>query len=171
MSWILENLTKCYNKEVDKFETRLFGVSICNGCYAMALGYSKSRIEELKSDIRSIGITLEVFGLECTERLSAMHGNTIHVPRTSLGVQTMEIVFEKYVQEIGCTQSHRQCRRRSDNQMVPLILLPMNTRRDDVYHTVLIDVQRITTSKAPGPCSFYCLWHMEYTHIQIPSHS
>ena len=30
-SWILENLTDCYNK----FETRLYGVSICNGCYAM----------------------------------------------------------------------------------------------------------------------------------------
>ena len=40
-SWILENLTDCYNKEKDKFETRLYGVFICNGCYAVALGYSK----------------------------------------------------------------------------------------------------------------------------------
>ena len=53
-SWILKNLTECYNKEVNKFETQLCGVSICNGCYAMALGYSKRRIEELKSDIRSL---------------------------------------------------------------------------------------------------------------------
>ena len=126
--WILENLTDCYNKGSDKFETRLCGVSICNGCYAVALGYSKRRIKELKSDIRSTGITSEVFGVECSGRSSAVHGNIVHVPRTSVGVQAMESVFEKYVMEIGCTQPHRQCRRRSDNQMVPLILLPMNTR-------------------------------------------
>ena len=70
---------------MDKFETQLCGVSICNGCYAMALGYSKRCIEELKSDIRSIGIRSEVFGLDCIGRLSAMHGNTIHIPRTIRG--------------------------------------------------------------------------------------
>ena len=170
-SWILENLTDCYNKEQDKFETRLCGVFICNGCYAVALGYSKRRIEELKSDIRSIGITSEAFGIECSGRSSAVHGNTVHVPRTFVGVQAMESVFEKYVMETGCTQPHRQCRRRSDNQMVPLILLPMNTRREDVYHTVVADVERITKSKAPRPCSFYRLWRTEYTHVQIPPHS
>ena len=103
-SWILENLTDSYNKEKDKFETRLCGVFICNGCYAVALGYSKRRIEELKSDIRSIGITSEVFGVECSGRSSAVHGNTVHVPRTSVGVQAMESVFEKYVTKTGCTQ-------------------------------------------------------------------
>ena len=102
-SWILETLTDCYNKDSDKFETRLCGVSICNGCYAMALGYSKRRIEELKSDIRSIGITSELFGVECSGRSSAVHGNTVHVPRTSVGVQEMESIFEKYVTETGCT--------------------------------------------------------------------
>ena len=106
-SWILENLTDCYNKDSDKFETRLCGVSICNGCYAMALGYSKRCIEELKFDIRSIGITSELFGVEYSGRLSAVHGNTIHVPQTYVGVQAMESVFEKYVMEIGCTQPHR----------------------------------------------------------------
>ena len=100
-----------------------------------------------------------------------MHGNTVHVSWTSVGVQAMESVFEKYVMETGCTQPHRQCRRRSDNQMVPLILLPMNTRREDVHHMVVADVERITKSKAPGPCSFYRLWRIEYTHVQIPPHS
>ena len=106
-SWILENLIDCYNKGSDKFETRLCGVSVCNGCYAVALGYSKRRIEELKSDIRSIGITSEVFGVECNGRLSAVHGNTVHVPRISVGVEAMESVFEKYVTETGCTQPHK----------------------------------------------------------------
>ena len=106
-SWILESLTDCYNKGSDKFETRLCGVSICNGCYAVALGYSKRRIEELKSNIRSNGITSEVFGVECSGRSSTVHGNTMHVPRTFVGVQAMESIFEKYVTEIGCTQPHR----------------------------------------------------------------
>ena len=55
--------------------------------------------------------------------------------------------------------------------MVPLILLPMNIRREDVYHAVIADVQKITMSKAPGPCSFYRMWRMQYTHVQIPPHS
>ena len=139
-SRILENLTDCYNIDSDKFETQLCSVSICNGCYAVALGYSKRRIEELKSDIRSIGITSELFGVECSGRSLAMYGNRVHVPRTSIGVQAMESVFEKYVREIRCRQLHRKCRRRSDKQMVPLILMPMNTRREDVFYTVLANV-------------------------------
>ena len=170
-SWILDNLMDCYNNDNDKFETRLCGVSICNGCYAVALGYSKRHIEELKSDIRSIGITLEVFGVECRGRSSAVHGNTVHIPRKPIGVLAMESVFEKDVMETGCTQPHRQCRRRSHNQMVPLILLPMNTRREDVFHTIVADVERITKNKAPGPYSFYLLWRREYIHVQIPLHS
>ena len=108
-SWILENLIDCYNNKVDKFETWLYGISICNGCYAVALSYSKHRIEELKLNIRSIGITSEAFGVECNGRLFTMYGNTVHVPRTSLGVQAIESVFEKYAKKIGCIQPHRQC--------------------------------------------------------------
>ena len=78
-SWILENLTECYNKEVDKFETQLCGVSTSSGCSAVALDYSKRRIEELKFNIRSIGITSEVSGMEYISRWSAVLGNTIHV--------------------------------------------------------------------------------------------
>ena len=109
-SWILENLTKCYNKEVDKFETqRVCGVSASNGCSVVALDYSKRRIEELKFDIKSIGIISEVFGMECIRRLSAVLGNTIHVPQTFVGVQAVERIFEKYVKETRCTQPHKQC--------------------------------------------------------------
>ena len=170
-SWILKNLTENYNEENDKFETKLYGQSVCNGCYVVALGYSKRRIEELKSDIRSTGIISEVFDVQCRGRSSAVHGNTVRVPRTGLDMQAMESIFQKYVQDSGCTQPHRQCQRRYDQKMVPLILLPMNTRREDVYHTVIADVQKITMSKAPRPCSFYRMWRMQYTHVQIPPHS
>ena len=137
----------------------------------MALGYSKRRIEELKRDIRSTGIISEVFDVQCRGRSFAVHGNTVRVPRTGLGMQEMESVFQKYVQDCGCTQPHRQCQRRNDQKMVPLILLPMNTRREDVFHAVIADVQKIMMSKAPGPCSFYHMWRMQYIHVQIPPHS
>ena len=96
-SWILENLTENYNEENDKFETKLCGQLVCNGCYAVALGYSKCRIEELKSDIRSMGIISEVFDVQCRGRSSAVHGNTVRVPRTRLDMQAMESIFQKYV--------------------------------------------------------------------------
>ena len=170
-SWILENLTEYYNEENDKFETKLCGQSVCNGCYAMALGYSKRHIEELKSDIRSTGIISEVFDVQCKGRSSVVYGNTIRVPQNGLGMQAMESIFQKYVQNSGCTQPHRHCQRRNDKTMVPLVLLPMNTRREDVFHAVIADVEKITMSKARGPCSFYRMWCMRYTHIQIPPHS
>ena len=40
-----------------------------------------------------------------------------------------------------------------------------------MFHAVLADVQKITMGKAPGPCSFYRMWRMHYTHVQIPLHS
>ena len=81
-SWILENLTEYYNEEIDKFETKLYGQSVCNGCYAVGLGYSKRCIEELKSDIRSTSIISEVFNVPCRGRSSVVHGNRVRVPRT-----------------------------------------------------------------------------------------
>ena len=170
-SWILENLRENYNEVNDKFETKLCGQSLCNGCYALALGYSKRRIEELKSDIRSMDIISKVFDVQCRGRSSAVHRNTVCVPRTGLGMQAMENVFQKYVQDSGCSQPHKQCQRQNDKKMITLVLLPMNTRRDDVFHAVIANVKKITMSKAPGPCSFYRMWRMQYTHVQIPPHS
>ena len=40
-----------------------------------------------------------------------------------------------------------------------------------MYHAVIADVQKITMTKAPGPCLFYRMWRMQYTHVQIPPHS
>ena len=102
------------------------------GCYAKALGYSKCRIEELKSDIRSRNIVSDIFDVQCNGRSSVVHENTVHIPWIVLGMQAMESVFEKYVQEFGCTQPHRECQQRNDNEMVPLVSLLVNTRQEDV---------------------------------------
>ena len=159
-SWILENLIEYYNEENDNFETKLCGQSVCNGCYVVVLGYSKCHIEELKSVIRITGIISEVFDIQCRGRSSAIHRNTVCVLQTGLGMQAIESVFQKYVQESGCIQPHRQCQRGNDKTMVPLVLLPMNTRREDVFHIVIADVQKITMTKVPRPYSFYRMWLM-----------
>ena len=117
-SWILKNLTDVYNVKKYNFETKFCGQCICNGCYAIALGYSKRRIEELKSDIRSRGIVSEVHDVQCNDKISEVYGKTSHISRTSLGVQAMKTIFEGFVKEARCIQFYRQCRRRSDNDMV-----------------------------------------------------
>lgn len=55
-SWIPENLMDCCNDKTNKFEVKLCGHSICNGCHAFALAYIKRRIYELKSDIKTLGL-------------------------------------------------------------------------------------------------------------------
>ena len=52
----------------------------------------------------------------------------------------MESIFEKYVQESGCTLPHRSCQQKNDHKMVPLVLLLMNTRQKDEFHAILVDV-------------------------------
>ena len=47
-----------------KFVTRVGGRRVCNGCFAVATGYSQRRLKALKADIRERG------------RFSATHGNT-----------------------------------------------------------------------------------------------
>ena len=69
-SWIIEHITNAYvviaNKNrKDMFDFKLDGQPICNGCYALALGYSKRHLEELKWSIRT-----------STERYATIHGNS-----------------------------------------------------------------------------------------------
>ena len=85
-SWILENLMEYYSEESGMFETKVCTQSVCNGCYVVALGYSKRRIEELKSGIRSTCIVSKVFDIECSGRSSATHGNIVHIPRTTVRI-------------------------------------------------------------------------------------
>ena len=89
---------------------------------------------------------------------SAVNGNTSHIPRTSLGVQAMKTIFERFVKKAGCIQPHRQCRRMSDNEMVslvPLVLILVNIARKDVFRAVSTNVEKLTVEKSPRTCSFY----------------
>ena len=95
-SWIVQHLTNAYvvidNKNgMDKFDFKLDGQPICNGCYALALGYSKRCLEELKWNIRT-----------SNERYLAIHGNSAKQPHALIQAEATRVAFERYVKECGC---------------------------------------------------------------------
>ena len=137
----------------DKYKTKLDSVEVCNSCYAMALGYSQRRFKQLK-------VAHRVYG-----RVAAVHGNTCNL---------REATRENFIAFVGdarCTQSHRQVRKKLDNSVVPLILLPMNTLKVDVFHFVNEEVKTLMGGESMSLVSFHRLWRTEFPHVQIPSFS
>ena len=164
-SWIIEQITNAYvvidNKNgKDKFDFKLDGQPICNGCYALAVGYSKRRLEELKWSIKS-----------STERYAAIYGNSAKQPRVSVQAEATRVAFERYTKECRCLQPHRRSYRKKDKRMVPLVLLPMNMRRQDVMIAVNEEVARLVGGNPLSKYVFYKMWQEEFTHVQIPPHS
>jgi hypothetical protein len=45
--------------------------------------------------------------------------------------------------------------------MVPLVLLPVNTTRKDVFRAVSKNIEKLTVEKSPRTCSFYRMWRTE----------
>jgi hypothetical protein len=79
--------------------------------------------------------------------------------------------FQEFVGEAGCTQPHRQIRRKVDNLVVPLILLPMNTTKVDVFHLVNEEVKKMVDSEPLSLASFHRMWRTDFSHVQIPPYS
>ena len=151
-SWIIEHITNAYvvidNKiGKDRFDFKLDGQPICNGCYALALGYSKRHLEELKWSIRT-----------STEWYAAIHGNSVKQPRASVQAKATRVAFERYTKECGCPQPDRRSYRKKDKRMVPLVLLPMNIRRQDVMIAVDEEVTHLVGGNPLSKCAFYKLW-------------
>ena len=107
----------------DKYNTKLEDVEVCNVYYTMALGYSQRRFKQLK-------VAHKVY-----RRVAAVHGNTYNL-RERAKMSAARESFTAFVGDAGCTQLHRQVWRKVDNSIVPLILLPMNTTKVDVFHFV-----------------------------------
>jgi hypothetical protein len=107
----------------DKYNTKLDGMEVCNACYVMVLRYSQRRFKQLK-------VAHRVYG-----RVAAVHGNTCNL-RERAKMSAARESFTAFVGDAGCTQPHCQVRRKMDNSVVPLILLPMNTTKVDVFHFV-----------------------------------
>jgi hypothetical protein len=58
-------------------------------------------------------------------------------------MSTAQESFQEFIGEAGCTQPHQQVQRKVDNSVVPLILLPMNTTKVDVFHFVNEEVKKM----------------------------
>ena len=55
--------------------------------------------------------------------------------------------------------------------MVPLVLLLMNTKRQDVMTAVNKEVAHLVGGNRLSKCAFHKMWRGEFTHVQIPPHS
>jgi hypothetical protein len=142
----------------DKYNTKLDGVGVCNACYAMALGYSQRHFKQLK-------VAHRVYG-----RMVAVHGNTCNL-REQAKMSVARESFTSFVRNAGCTQPHHQVRRKVDNSIVSLILLPINTTKVDVFHFVNEDVKTLVGGESLSLAPFYRLWRTEFLHVQIPPFS
>jgi hypothetical protein len=161
-TWILQMLNAFYTitegQRRNKYDTKLDGLPVCNGCYAAALGYSQRRFKELKQ-------SQQVYG-----RIAAVHGNVCKI-REGAKLSAARECFSTFVDEAGCTQPHRQVRRKSDNSVLALVLLPMNTTKVDVFNYVNEEVKRIHDGEPLSISSFRKLWRVEFPHVQIPPFS
>ena len=127
-----------------KFVTRVGGRRVYNGCFAVATGYLQRRLNALKADIRERG------------RFSTIHGNT-HKTKEHTNISAARAVLQNYFKEAGCTQPQRQVVRRKDRTTLPLVLLPMNTTRQDVYDMVSIVIANLGQNISISKSAFYCI--------------
>ena len=100
-------------------------------------------MEELKWSIRS-----------STERYTAIYGNSAKQPRASVQAEAIRVAFERYIKECGCLQPDRRSYWKKDKRMVPLVLLPMNTRRQDVMIAVNEEVAHLVGGNPLSKCAF-----------------
>ena len=142
----------------EKYKTKFDGVEVCNSCYAMALGYLQRSFKQLK-------VAHKVY-----RRVAAVYGNTCYL-REQAKMSAARESFTAFVRDAGCTQSHRQVRKKLDNTIVLLILLPMNTIKVDVFHFVNEEVKTLVDGESMSLASFHRLWRTEFPHVQIPPFS
>ena len=124
----------------------------------MATGYSQQRLKALKVDIREKG------------RFFATHGNT-HQTREHTHISAARAVLENYFKEAGCIQPHRQVVQRKDRTTLPIVLLPMNTTRQDVYDMVSVEIANLGQNIPISKSAFYCIWRTKFPNVQIPPYS
>lgn len=163
-TWMRQTLFSFYTRTEgtrrDKFVTKLDGKEVCNACYALGVGYSQRRFKQLK-------VECSVYG-----RVTAIHGNTLSDPvRETSRMSAADASFKIFVDEAGCPQPHRSLRRKSDNEVVPLILLPMNTVKFDVFNYVNEEVKRMCDGETISMSSFRKMWRIKYPHVQVPPFS
>jgi len=114
---------KTKGRTKQKYETKLNGIDVYNACYATSLSYSQRRFKQLKQ-------SQQVYG-----KVATVHRNMCHL-RKGARMSVAHASFEEFVKEVRCMQPHKQIWRKANNSIDPLILLPINTTKVDVFHYV-----------------------------------
>jgi hypothetical protein len=139
------------------FNFYIEGTSVCSTCYAHVLGYSRRQLERWKEDIRS------------RDRRSAYYGNALK-PHETDHVATARVVFQKYISGCGCPQPHRQHYQKKDGIFLPLVLLPMNTKKNDIRALINESLLELR-EKEISASAFHAMWRRYFSHVQIPKTS
>ena len=88
-----------------KCMTRIHGKRVCNACFALVIGYSRSRLATLITEIRN------------TARSGSIYGNRHH-KREKNNITTARVLFEQYIKEFGEPMPNRQTRQFKDGQLI-----------------------------------------------------
>jgi hypothetical protein len=160
-TWVINTLQSFMTRENTmtmrehlKCITRVYGKRVCNACFALAIGYSRSRLAALITDIRN------------TTRSGSIHGNRHH-RREKNNTTIARVLFEQYVKDFGEPMPNRQTRRFKDGQLIWTICLPMSVRRAEIWLTINSKLQRMDQARIGLP-TFHQMWKREFTPVHIP---
>ena len=100
-------------------------------------------------------------------RVATVHGNTCNLKeqaKMSVGRES----FTAFIGDTGYTQPHHQVRKKVDNSIVPLILMPMNTTKVDVFYFINEEVKTLVGRESILLTSFHRLWQIEFHMFKYP---
>ena len=83
-------------------------------------------------------------------------------------------IMEHFFNENGCKQPHRHAKCMSDGSWLELVLLLMNTRRQDVLEMVNYEIQRLGVTRPISKAQFDKMWARKFsctylTILQMPN--
>jgi hypothetical protein len=90
-------------------------------------------------------------------------------PHEADHVAIARAVLKKYINECGCPQPHRQYFRKRDGTFLPLVLLPMNTKKKNIRSLVNESLCE-SGEKEISVSAFHAMWK-HFSHVQIPKTS
>jgi hypothetical protein len=158
MTWILGQMRTFVKPDTSTgwkdFMFCVGGTSMCTACYAHVLGYSRRQLERWKEDIHA------------RDRRSACHGNAMK-PHEADHVAIARTVLKKYINGCGCPQPHRQHFRKRDGTFLPLLLLPMNTKKKNI-RSLINESLCESGEKEISVSAFHAMWQKHFSHVQIP---
>ena len=102
--------------------------------------------------------------------VAAVHENSQRIPEET-HTSAARVVLEQYIASAGCPQPHRDIKRLCDGAFRTLVLLPINTRRIDVFDMVNEKIRMLGPQSKISRAAFYRLWREEFTHVKIPPYS